>query len=629
MKRIIGYLKPYYGRMLSGFLIKFVGTIMDLFLPWILAYIIDNVVPTKNKAHIFLWGGAMIICAFLAVSGNIIANRMASSVARDTTRRIRHDLFNKISYLSCNQVDKLSIPSLVSRMTSDTYNIHGMIGMMQRLGVRAPILLIGGIMVTLTLDYVLTLVLVALLPILAIVIFIVSKKGIPLYTSQQQAVDQLVRKVRENITGVRVIKALSRSDYEREAFAQINAEVVKREKKASMVMAITNPTMNFVLNLGWVAIIIVGAYRADAGLCKVGTIVAFLTYFTIILNSLMMITRLFMMFSKAYASAMRIDEVMSQEEDMKVLVNKYPYVSHVDNKAEDNEFGKGNYNCEGERNNNCELNMKKQFEYSNYNTNSKCVKNNQYNKCNVNDYHIEFKNVSFSYNGVKDNLTDISFKLKRGESLGIIGATGSGKSTIIRLLMRLYDIEEGEILINGINIKEIDKSILRKMFGVVFQNDTIFEDTVYENISLNRDIPLETVDKASEYANIKEHIENMPDGYDSAVAIRGANLSGGQKQRVLIARALAGNPQILILDDSSSALDYKTDSQVRRAINENYKNTTSIVIAQRVSAVRSLDRIIVLDNGNIIGYGTHDELMESCEIYREISESQMGGDMDA
>ena len=574
MKRILGYLKPYIGRMIMGFTIKFMGTIMDLFLPWILAYIIDNVVPTGNKGHIFMWGGAMILCALLAVTGNIAANRMASSVARDTTRRVRHDLFSKISYMSCSQVDKLSIPSLVSRMTSDTYNIHGMIGMMQRLGVRAPILLIGGIIVTLSLDPVLTMVLVFLLPVLAVVIFTVSRKGIPLYSKHQQSVDQLVRKVRENITGVRVIKALSRSDYEKDAFADINKQVVKRETKAAMVMAITNPTMNFILNLGWVAIIIVGAYRVNAGLCKVGTIVAFLTYFTIILNSLMMITRLFMMFSKAYASAMRIDEVMSQSEDLKVLENKYPPSDEA-------------------------------------------------------DYHIEFKNVSFSYNGVRNNLDNISFKIKRGESLGIIGATGAGKSTIIRLLMRLYDIEEGEILINGINIKEIDKGILRKMFGVVFQNDTIFEDTVYENISLGRDIPLETVDKAAEYANIKEHIDKMESGYDSAVAIRGANLSGGQKQRVLIARALAGNPQILILDDSSSALDYKTDSMVRHAIEKNYKQTTSIVIAQRVSAVKNLTQIMVLDNGHIIGMGTHEELMESCDIYREIGESQMGGDMDA
>lgn len=575
MKRIFGYLKPYVGRMTLGFLIKFAGTIMDLLLPWILAYIIDNVVPTGKRTHIFLWGGAMIACAVLAVLGNIAANRMASAVARDTTRRIRHDLFSKISYLSCNQVDRLSIPSLVSRMTTDTYNIHGMIGMMQRLGVRAPILLIGGIIITLTLDPVLTLVLVLLLPVLGVVVFGVSKRGIPLYSKHQEAVDGLVRKVRENITGVRVIKALSRSDYERESFAKINGEVVRREKKAAMIMAITSPTMNFVLNLGWVAIIIVGAYRVNQGLCQVGTIVAFLTYFTIILNSLMMITRLFMMYSKAYASALRIDEVMREEEDMKVLKNRYPKE-------------------EGET-----------------------------------DYHIRFKNVSFSYNGVKNNLTDFSVDIKRGESLGIIGATGAGKSTVIRLLMRLYDISVGEILINGINIKEIDKGILRRMFGVVFQNDTLFEDTVYENISLGRNIPLDKVDRAASYANIKEHIDRMEKGYDSGVAIRGANLSGGQKQRVLIARALAGDPKILILDDSSSALDYKTDAQVRHAINENYKDTTSIVVAQRVSAVKNLNQIIVLDNGCIIGKGTHEELMESCEIYREIADSQMGGDMDA
>ena len=575
MKRVFGYLKDYIGRMCFGFVIKFGGTIMDLFLPWIMAYIIDNVVPTENKKAVFLWGGLMIICAVFAVTGNILANRMASSVARDTTRRIRHDLFSKIAYLSCNQVDKISVPSLVSRMTSDTYNIHGVIGMMQRLGVRAPILLVGGIIMTLSLDPVLTLVLVGLLPILAVVVYLVSKKGIPLYTNVQRAVDEMVRKVRENITGVRVIKALSRTEHEREAFAEINANVVSKEKKASMIMAITNPTMNFILNLGWVLIIIVGAYRANLGLCKVGTIVAFLTYFTIILNSLMAITRLFMMFSKATASAIRIDEVMSLSEDITVLENKYP--------AEVGET----------------------------------------------DFHIEFDHVNFSYNGVKNNIVDFDVKIKRGESLGIIGATGSGKSTIIRLLMRLYDIDEGEIRINGINIKEIDKSILRKMFGVVFQNDTLFEDTVYENISLGRNIDMDIINKVTGYANIKEHIEGMSEGFSSGVAIRGANLSGGQKQRILISRALAGNPQILILDDSSSALDYRTDSQIRHAIKENYAHTTSIVIAQRVSAVKDMNQIIVLDEGKIIGKGTHEELLKNCAIYREISDSQMGGDMDA
>ena len=577
MKRVFGYLKDYIGRMLIGFLIKFGGTIMDLFLPWIMAYIIDNVVPTGNKKMVFLWGFAMLFCAFFAVAGNILANRMASAVARDTTRRLRHDLFSKVSYLSCNQVDKVSIPSLISRMTSDTYNIHGMIGMMQRLGVRAPILFIGGIMMTLSLDPVLTLILIILLPVLAAVIITVSRKGIPLYTKVQAAVDTMVRKVRENITGVRVIKSLSRSASEREKFAEINAELVKKEKKAATIMAISNPTMNFILNIGWVLIIIVGAHRVNAGLCKGGTIVAFLTYFTIILNSLMMLTRLFMSFSKASASAIRIDEVMSLEEEITVLENKYP----KDGKFEE-----------------------------------------------APDYHIEFDHVSFSYNGAKNNLHDFSVRIKRGESLGIIGATGSGKTTIINLLMRFYDIDGGSIRINGIDIREIDKSILRRMFGVVFQNDTIFEDTVYENINLGRKLPIEEVKANCEFANIAEHIEGMPKGYSSDVAIRGANLSGGQKQRLLIARALSGNPQILILDDSSSALDYKTDAQIRKSLKEHFADTTKIIIAQRVSSVKDLNQIIVLDEGKIIGIGSHEELIDSCEVYREISESQRGGDMD-
>lgn len=577
MRRVFGYLKDYVVRMIFGFMIKFFGTIMDLFLPWIMAYIIDNVVPTKNKSMVFVWGFLMIVCAIFAVLGNIIANRMASSVARDTTRRIRHDLFSKVMALSCNQVDKVSIPSLVSRMTTDTYNIHGVIGMIQRLGVRAPILFIGGIIVTLTLDPVLSMLLIALLPVLAIIIYIVSKKGIPLYSDVQKSVDSLVRKVRENITGVRVVKALSRSENERQAFARINKQVVDKETKAATVMAISNPTMNFILNIGWILIIIVGAKRVNAGLCKGGTIVAFLTYFTIILNSLMMITRLFMSISKAMASAMRIDEVMSLGDDITVLENKYP---KDDSLLES-------------------------------------------------DFHIEFNDVNFSYNGTKNNLSDFNVKIKRGESLGIIGATGSGKTTVIKLLMRLYDINDGEIKINGINIKDIDENLLHSMFGVVFQNDTIFEDTVFENINLGRGIELEDAIKAARIADIHTHIESMEKGYESDVAIRGANLSGGQKQRLLIARALSAKPQILILDDSSSALDYKTDAGIRASLKEEFGNTTKIVIAQRVSAVKDMTNILVLDEGRIIGYGTHNELLESCEVYKEISDSQMGGDMDA
>jgi len=493
---------------------------------------------------------------------------MAARVSRNATENIRHDLFAKISYLSSSQVDNLSVPSLISRMTTDTYNIHHMLGMMQRMGVRAPILLIGGIIVTSTLDIYLTLVLVAVLPFIAILVYIVTKRSIPLYKKQQQSVDKLVRKVRENIVGIRVIKALSKTDYEKEHFKDINYEVVRREKRAGMTTAIINPSMSLFLNLGLVCIILVGAFRVNAGLTEVGKIIAFLTYFTIILNAMLAVTRIFIIYSKASASANRISEVLDIEEDLAL-------------------------------------------------ENIEAVKS---------DYNIEFNNVSFSYNNVENNLTDISFKLKRGESLGIIGSTGAGKTTIINLLMRFYDVTHGEILIDGKNIKSIDKSILSKKFGVVFQNDTIFEDTISENITLGRIIDEENIKCATKYAQAQEFIENIEGDYNSKLAIRGANLSGGQKQRVLISRALAGSPEILILDDSSSALDYKTDALLRKNINENFKDTTTIIIAQRVSSVMNLDHIIVLEDGEVIGYGIHDDLMKNCDIYKEISQSQMGGE---
>lgn len=588
MKKVLTfYLKPYYLRMAGGFVIKFIGTIMDLLIPWILAYMIDEVVPTKSIHLVFLWGALMVVCAFFAITGNILANRFASRVAQLSMQTIRHDLFSKISYLSCRQVNEFTESSLVSRLTSDTYNLHNAIGMMQRLGVRAPILLIGGIIVTMTLDVALSLVLVALLPFMGILVYLVSKKGIPMYTRQQEAVDVLIRKVRENVTGIRVIKALSKSEYEKRTFGEINAEVVRREKRAAMTMGITNPVMNFILNMGWVLVILIGAYRVNGGLTESGKIVAFLTYFTIILNAMLSITRLFVKMSQAIASANRIMKVIDVCDDMEE-------VSAL-------------YEAEGVQD---ETGMKKTV-------------TNEKDGLEQVVPHIEFRDVTFSYNGRYNNLEHISFSLKKGERLGIIGATGAGKTTLISLLMRFYDVNSGNIFIDGKDIRTYPLSELHTMFGVAFQNDTIFEDTVYENISLGRNLSMEQVKTASKYAQIAAHIEKMENGYDAAVAIKGANLSGGQKQRVLIARALAGNPPILILDDSTSALDYKTDAAVRSAINEHFKETTTIIIAQRISSVMNCDQVIVLEEGRMIGYGTHEELLESCTVYREISESQL------
>lgn len=568
MKKVVTfYLKPYYGRMALGFVIKFVGTIMDLCLPWILAYMIDTVIPQKEKAAIYVWGAAMIICSVLAFTFNVLANRMASKVARDTTQTIRHDLFTKISYLSNEQTDAATKPSLIARLTTDTYNVHQVLGRIQRLGVRAPILIVGGILVTLTLDPVLTLVLVSVMPVIMWITIYVSQKSIPMYTTLQESIDQFVRLIREDVAGIRVIKALSKSGYEKAKYDKINMEVVQKEKKAGVTMAIVNPSMNLFLNTGLVLVVLVGAYRVNNGSSEVGKILAFLTYFTIILNAMINISKMFVVISKAIASADRIMEIIDAPEDMLCVV------------------------CE---------------------------------KWERSEDYIVFDHVTFSYDKVEPNLSDISFTLKKGETLGIIGATGAGKSTLVHLLMRLYDTDQGNIYIDGENIKSMSAQKLREKFGVVFQNDIIFEDTIYENIRLGRNISTEEIKQAASYAKAKEFIEDTGRGYENHMNIRGANLSGGQKQRVLIARALAAHPEILILDDSSSALDYKTDASLRKELREHYQSTTKFIIAQRVSSILHADHILVLDEGQMIGYGTHEELLKSCELYKEISQSQMG-----
>lgn len=573
MKRIFFYyLKPYYLRMTLGLTIKFVGTLMDLFLPWALAYMIDEVIPANQTREILLWGGFMVGCSALAVIFNILANRMASRVASDAVYTIREDLFTKVMYLSNRQTDELTRPSLISRLTSDTYNIHQMVARVQRLGVRAPILLIGGIAMTMSLDPALAAILLASLPLLTIVVVIVSGKSIPMFSALQESTDRFVRLVREDIAGIRVIKALSKDDYERARFDRINREVVERERKATVVTAITNPAMNILLNLGLVGVILLGAYRVNAGVTEVGKILAFMTYFTIILNALLSISRMFIILSKAAASAKRVVQVLDAEDERELFQT---------------------------------ADVSEKFEAQN-------------------PPRIEFEHVTFSYQKGKEHATlkDISFRLEKGETLGIIGATGAGKSAIVNLLMRFYDIDQGAIRIDGQDIRTMNLKTLRKKFGAVFQNDVLFGDSIYENINMGRHLTEEQVREAVTHARAEEFVKEKG-GIGEQLEIRGANLSGGQKQRLLIARALAARPEILILDDSSSALDYKTDAALRQELREYFSGTTCIVIAQRISSVMNSDHILVLEEGEVLGYGTHRELMESCQIYREIGSSQM------
>ncbi len=568
MKTLLSYLSPYKLRMAVGFCIKAAGTLAELVLPLIMAHMIDNVAPTEDVLALSLWGAGMLACAAAGLFGNVIANRMASRVARDTTERLRADLFSKTLHLSARQTDQATVPSLVSRLSSDTYNVHNMIGMMQRLGVRAPILLVGGVALTFTVDYLLALILLAAVPVLAVIVILVSRRGIVLYDDLQRSVDGMVRKVRDDHTGIRVIKALSHTEYESASFAAINETVVRNETKAGTMMGVTNPLMNAVLNLGMAAVIFAGAFRVASGHAMPGDIIAFTSYFTLILNAVISVSRIFVMYSKGGASAKRIADILALPEELTPLP------------AGKTDEADGSV--------------------------------------------LRFDRVSFSYGGAHA-LEEISFSVAKGESLGIIGATGSGKSTVVSLLLRFYDADEGGVFIDGKDVRTYPREELRAKFGVVFQNDFLMAASIRENIDFERGIAQEDIGRAAHYAKADAFIEEHG-GYESNLTARGANFSGGQKQRLLIARALAAAPEILILDDSSSALDYRTDAQLRKTLREQLPDTTIVMIAQRISSVRFADKILVLDKGKAVGFGPDEELMRTCEVYRNIYASQHADD---
>lgn len=578
MKFIYRYVKPYGWAVLLGLLIKLIGTLSDLVLPSTLAHLIDVEVPERNTSGIVICAFIMLFFSIVAFFFNVIANRMAANVARKSCEKIRHDLFDKILKLSCRKSDEMTIASLEARLTSDTYNLHNFIGRIQRIGVRAPILLVGGIAVTLIMDPFLTLVLLATLPFIFAVVYTVSKKGIKLYKKLQDSVDDMVRVVRENALGVRVIKALSKTDYELERFEDVNFTISERDKKASLVMGISNPIISLLLNAGLCGVILLGAFRVDSGLTEPGKIIAFMNYFIMISNAMLAITRVFIMTSKGIASADRIAEVVDTEDGIDKLFLEEKATAQAEKES---------------------------------------------------DAFLEFSNVSFAYNKGKNVLFDIDFSLCKGQSLGIIGATGSGKSTILSLLYRFYDPDEGEILLDGKNILLYKKEELREMFGVAMQNDFIFEGTLRENICFGKDIEEKDIEKAVEISQAKEFVESLFDGYEHEITSKGTNLSGGQRQRLLISRAIARNPKVLVLDDSSSALDYRTDMLLRSAIKGGCrKDGVLILVSQRVSTVKDCDLILVLDGGRIIGKGKHDELLGSCEEYSLIAKGQMGGDTE-
>ena len=584
MKFLWKYLRKHRFRLAGVMAIKLTGTVVELLIPYVMEHLIDHVVPTKQLVSVLLWGCAMILLALTVRFLNINANRLSVKTAKEGAWEIRRDLFHSAMYLSGSQMDEVGLPSLISRMTSDSYNVQSFMQSMQTIGIRAPIMLLGGIGITLVMDTGLSMILCIMAPVMIVLVIFISLKGIPLYDQVQRGMDGIVRVMRENITGIRVVKALSRENHEIERFSGANAETARRDIKAGMVMALPGPLVTLLLNVvGLTLVVLVGARRVNEGLTEPGVILAFLTYFNMILMGVMGLNRIFMMMSKANASARRIAEVVGAGD----LLLSLPETEA----ARTDRAG-----------------------------------------------YVVFDHVSFSYDSEAQDtraedfagsvrqkcLEEIDFEIPRGGSLGIIGATGSGKTSIINLLMRFYDPQEGHVFVDGRDVRSYSREDLRRKFGVVFQNDMVFADTIRENITFGREMTEEAVRLAARDAMAREFVESYEDGYDHRAVIHGANFSGGQKQRLLIARALYGKPDILVLDDSSSALDYRTDAQLRKAIRENHAPLATIVIAQRVSSIMSLDQVIVLEEGRMIGRGTHEELLRDCPVYREIHETQMG-----
>ncbi len=568
MKTILGYLRPHAPRVAVGVTVKFTAAVLELLLPLLLAHIIDDCVPARDLPGVYRAGGLMLLMAFGAAFCNITANRMAAWVSMDMTRQLRRDLYERTLYLSQAQLDRFSVSSIVSRLTNDTYNVHQMFDKIQRGGIRAPMLVLGGLVLTFFQAPPLALVQLAVCSATFFAIWLVTRRGIPRYTRAQEAVDTVVRILRENAAGVRVIKALACQGRERDRFTAASRASKEAEETAGCVMAAANPLSDFLLNLGLVLVVLAGAALVNRGRMASGQIVAFLSYFTLIQTATLGLAKLFVKFSKGVASARRIEEVLLAPEDQRVRVPQGPASPGP------------------------ELGM---------------------------------KDVSFSYLGVERDLDGASFLLNKGETLGILGPTGSGKTTLVSLLLRLYDAGGGVVWVGGRDVTALSREDLRGRFGVVFQNEALLNDSVYENISFLRGLSREDVTAAAKTAQAWEFIEALPEGLDARLDIRGANLSGGQRQRLLIARALAARPGILILDSADSALDYRTAAALHAAIRRDFPGVTLVVISERVASLRDADRILVLEDGVITAQGTHGELLETCGRYRRMAELQMGG----
>lgn len=571
MRKLFSYLKPYWKAASLAPLLMMVEVITDLIQPILMANIIDRGIAAGDVDYIIRTGIGMMGIAIIGLAGGfgcVIASGIASqSYGAD----LRSALFKKIQSFSFANLDRFKTSSLITRMTNDVTQVQNMVMMSLRIMVRAPLLSIGGIIMTVNINPRLASILFIAIPILALVLVIVARKGFPLFSAVQSRLDRVNDVMRENLAGIRVVKAFVRSDLEQDRFRTANEALMDVTVKASRIMASTMPFIMLIMHLSIVAIIWFGGIQVNNGQMQVGEVVAFISYMTQILFSLMMVAIIFIMFSRAKASADRIQEVLETEVDLKDLFVESPGF--------------------------------------------------------IEQGRVVFENVSFRYSDAKGEpiLKNISFTAEPGQTIAILGGIGSGKSTLVSLIPRLYDATEGAVLIDGQNVRNIPLERLRSSVGFVLQESILFTGSIRENLRWGKeDATDEEMERAARMAQAHEFIMSFPQGYDTLLGQKGVNLSGGQKQRLALARAILKEPPILILDDSTSAVDLGTESKIQAALNQMQRKPTIFVIAQRISSVMDADKILILEDGRIAAEGIHQQLLETSEIYQDIYQSQMG-----
>lgn len=569
MIKLFRFLKPYRLFIAAVLVLIFFQSLFELYLPRLMADIVDVGVVQGDTNYILRVGGLMLLVAAIGAVCTILAANLSAKTAMGFGKILRGKVFSQVEELSLSEFSKIGTASLITRTTNDITQVQMLVMVTLRMMVMAPMMLIGGIIMAVSQDAALARIIILIIPVIVVAVIVVMNKSTPLFRAMQEKLDKVNRVLRESLTGIRVIRAFDRIDYEKRRFNDANLDLTSTAIKVNRIMATAMPLMMVTMNFMAIAIIWFGGLRIDQGTMQVGSLMAFIQYVMHIMFSLIMVSMMFVMIPRASASAVRINEVL----------DTVPEIS-------DGKATKSGYATKG---------------------------------------HVEFRNATFSYPGAeKPVLHDISFEAKPGEVTAIIGGTGSGKSTLVNLILRFYDVETGSILINGVDIRDMSQEDLRAKIGFVPQKAVLFSGTVADNIRYGKaEATSEEVEWAAEIAQATEFITGMKDGFDSVVAQGGTNLSGGQKQRLSIARALVRRPEIYIFDDSFSALDFKTDARLRAALKREISESTVIIVAQRVSTVMDADRIIVLDNGEVAGMGTHRDLIKTCNVYREIVMSQL------